>query len=131
MINQIRGLLAERGLIMARSPQAFKRAIPTLFGNEGSELTAFCQALLTEMLQHLEALEARIHWLEVSIKEFVKNSELCRKISQATARQFELEIASGAHESAASFPCYPTFRFRCPQDSKLTGLATSNTRTAI
>jgi len=45
VINQIRGLLAERGLIIARSPQAFKRAIPTLLGNEGSELTAFCQAL--------------------------------------------------------------------------------------
>ena len=39
------------------------------------------KALLTEMLQHLQALEARIHWLEVSIKEFVKNSELCRKIT--------------------------------------------------
>ncbi|WP_158907480.1 IS110 family transposase [Burkholderia sp. L27(2015)] len=81
IINQIRGLLAERGLVTARSPQAFKRAIPISLGNEGSELTAFCQALLTEMLQHLQALEARIHWLEVSIKEFVKNSELCRKIT--------------------------------------------------
>ena len=81
VINQIRGLLAERGLIIARSPQAFKRAMPILLCNEGSELTAFCQALLTEMLHHLQALEARIHWLEVSIKEFVKNSELCRKIT--------------------------------------------------
>ena len=81
VINQIRGVLAERGLTIARSPQAFKRAIPTLLGNEGSELTAFCQALLTEMLQHLQALEARIHGLEVSIKEFVKDSELCRKIT--------------------------------------------------
>ena len=81
VINQIRGLLAERGLIVARSVQAFKRAIPALLSNEGSELTTFCQALLTDMLQHLQALEARIHWLEVAIKDFVKNSALCRKIT--------------------------------------------------
>jgi transposase len=81
VINQVRGLLAERGLIIARTPQAFKHAIHEVLSNEGSELTAFCQALLTEMLQHLQALEARIHWLEVSIKNFVKTSELCRKIT--------------------------------------------------
>jgi transposase len=40
----------------------------------------FCQALLTGMLQHLKALEARIHWLEVALKHFVKNAALCRKI---------------------------------------------------
>lgn len=70
VINQIRGLLAERGLIVARSVQAFKRTIPTLLSNESSELTTFCQAL-----------EARIQWLEVAIKDFVKNSALCRKIT--------------------------------------------------
>jgi len=81
VINQIRGLLAERGFIVMRSVQAFKRAIPALLSNEGSELTTFCQALLTDMLQHLQALEARIHWLEEAIKDFVKNSILCRKIA--------------------------------------------------
>lgn len=68
VINQIRGLLAERGQIIARSAQAFKHAIPALLSSEGSELTAFCQRLLTEMLQHLQALEARIRWLEVAIR---------------------------------------------------------------
>ncbi|MGX7002392.1 IS110 family transposase [Caballeronia sp. KNU42] len=81
VINQVRGLLAERGLIIARTPQAFKHAIHEVLSNEGSELTAFCQALLAEMLQHLHTLESRIHWLEVSIKNFVKSSELCRKIT--------------------------------------------------
>jgi hypothetical protein len=47
VINQVRGLLAERGLIIARTPQAFKHAIHEVLSNEGSELTAFCQALLT------------------------------------------------------------------------------------
>lgn len=32
-------------------------------------------------LQHLQALEARFHWLEVSIKNFIKSSELCSKIT--------------------------------------------------
>jgi len=81
VINQIRGLLAERGLIIARTPQVFNRAIPDILGDESSELTAFFRSLLTEMLQHLKALGDRIRWLETAIKEFVKNSELCRKIT--------------------------------------------------
>ncbi|MEI7297967.1 IS110 family transposase [Paraburkholderia tropica] len=81
IINQVRGLLAERGLIVARSVQAFKRAIPVLLSSEDSELTPFAQSLVTDMLQHLQALEARIHCLETAIKDFVKNSPLCRKIT--------------------------------------------------
>ena len=81
VINQIRGLLAERGLIIARSAHAFKRDIHALLSGEGSELTAFCHALLTDMLQHLQELEGRIHRLEVAIQDFVRNSALCRKIT--------------------------------------------------
>ncbi len=81
IINQVGGLLAERGLIVARSVQAFKRAIPALLSSEDSELTPFCETLLTDKLQHLQALEARIRWLETAIRDFVKNSALCRKIT--------------------------------------------------
>lgn len=82
LINQMRGLLGERGHAIARSPEAFKRAIPELLRMSGDELTAFCQTLLTELLQHLSAIEDRIHIIEASTQTFMKQSALCKKIAE-------------------------------------------------
>ncbi|MDF3881172.1 IS110 family transposase, partial [Cupriavidus basilensis] len=71
MINQMRGLLGERGLTISRSPEAFKRAIPELLSKSADELTLFCQTLLTELLQHLHAIEERVHLIETSIQSFM------------------------------------------------------------
>lgn len=78
----MRGLLGERGLAILRSPEAFKRAVPELLRTSADELTPFCQTLLTELLEHLRAIEERIHFIEVSIHSFMKQSALCRKIAQ-------------------------------------------------
>jgi hypothetical protein len=82
MINQMRGLLGERGLTISRSPEAFKRAIPELLSKRADELTSFCQTLLTELLEHLHAIEERVHLIEASIQSFIKQSVLCKKIAQ-------------------------------------------------
>lgn len=82
MINQMRGLLGERGLTISRSPEAFMRAIPDLLSKSADELTSFCQTLLTEMLQHLQAIEERVHLIEASIQSFMKRSALCKKIAE-------------------------------------------------
>ena len=82
MINQMRGLLGERGLTISRSPEAFKRAIPDLLGKSADELRSFCQTLLTELLQHLNAIEERVHLIEASIQSFMKQSALCKKIAE-------------------------------------------------
>ncbi|WP_416339058.1 IS110 family transposase [Paraburkholderia sp. CNPSo 3076] len=81
LINQMRGLLGERGLMIARSPEAFKRAMPLLLSTSADELTSFCQTLLTELLQHLTAIEERIGFVEASIHSFTKQSTLCKKIA--------------------------------------------------
>ncbi|KVN45638.1 hypothetical protein WJ64_02360 [Burkholderia ubonensis] len=81
LINQMRGLLGERGLAISRSPEAFKRAMPQLLSASADELTSFCQTLLTELLQHLKAIEERIRLIEASIQSFMRQSSLCKKIA--------------------------------------------------
>jgi transposase len=81
VINQIRGLLAERGQIMAQSPQALRRALPEVLALEDSEVTAVCRSLVTELQEHLSMLEGRIALLEQRIKAFMKSSVLCQRIS--------------------------------------------------
>jgi len=82
LINQMRGLLGERGFAISRSPEEFKRAVPELLRANADELTSFCRTLLTELLVHLRAIEERIHFIEISIHSFMKRSALCAKIAQ-------------------------------------------------
>ncbi|GAB7543932.1 hypothetical protein CS8_036040 [Cupriavidus sp. 8B] len=55
LINQMRGLLGEHGHAIARSPEAFKRAISELLRTSDDELTAFCQTLATGTMPGPEA----------------------------------------------------------------------------
>jgi len=56
--------------------------MPELLRTSADELTTFCQTLLTELLQHLRAIEERVHLIEASIQSFMKTSALCRKIAE-------------------------------------------------
>jgi len=62
LINQMRGLLGERGLAISRSPEAFKRAMPEIL--------------------HTSAIEERVRLIEASIQSFMKKSTLCKKIAE-------------------------------------------------
>lgn len=81
LINQVRGLLGERGITIAKSPSAFKRAMPDILKECEGELTRFCQTLMLELFQEFHALETRIALAETYIKSFMKQSPLCKKIA--------------------------------------------------
>ena len=80
LINQVRGVLAERGIAVAQSPASFHRAMPEILAGENFELTQFCRGLLVELLEHLAAMEARIDASDAKVKAFVTTSPLCKKI---------------------------------------------------
>lgn len=60
LINQGRGLLGERGITIAQSPAAFKRAVPEILKECDGEITSFCQTLMMELIQQVHAIEERI-----------------------------------------------------------------------
>ena len=79
VINQARGLLGERGVAIAQSPEAFKRAAPQILANCDGEVTSICQAMLL-VVQQVQVLEERIKRAEGWIKSFMKRSALCKKL---------------------------------------------------
>ncbi len=81
IINQMRGVLAERGIIIAQSPAAFHRAMLAVLSSDNAELTQFCCDLLMDLLEHLRSVEARIAEADQKIKAFMRSSALCKKIS--------------------------------------------------
>jgi hypothetical protein len=60
LVNQARGLLGERGVTMAQSPEAFKRAVPKILSSCEGEVTSICQAMLLEIMQQIQALEEHV-----------------------------------------------------------------------
>ncbi len=80
LINQVRGLLGERGVIIAQTPAAFKRAMPTVLAQCEGDMTNTFQAILIELLEQLRVLEERIARTNQWIAAFTKNSALCQKI---------------------------------------------------
>jgi transposase len=81
IINQARGLLGERGITIAQSPAAFRRAMPEILKHCEGELTSFCQTLITMLLQQLRNLEEQIAIAEGWITSFMNQSALCQKIA--------------------------------------------------
>ena len=81
LINQVRGLLAERGITIARSPGAFKKSLPAILEEPKGELTSFCQTLLLMALERFRVIEAQIVQAEGWIESLMKQSALCQKIA--------------------------------------------------
>ncbi len=81
LINQVRGLLGERGVIIAQTPAAFKRALPEILAKCEGEMTRTCQAILTELLEQMRVLEEQIARTNKLIAAFMKSSALCQKIA--------------------------------------------------
>lgn len=82
VINHVRGALAERGLIIGKSPAAFHRAMPAVLACEDCEITADCRGLLLDALQHLQTIEQRIDDADARVKHLMTRSDLCQRIGQ-------------------------------------------------
>ena len=80
-ITQVRGVLAERGIVVAQSPAAFHRAMPEILASPNDELSQFCRGVIVELLEHLKSLEERIGSCDDRVKTVMASSEACKRIS--------------------------------------------------
>ncbi len=60
VMNQIRGLLAEYGVVIAQSPQKVRPALVRFLDEAESRLTAFARDTFSELYEQLKDLESRI-----------------------------------------------------------------------
>ena len=60
VITQIRGLLAEYGLVMAPSPEQVRPAVVRFLDDAASGLTVFAREIFSELYAQLTELDARI-----------------------------------------------------------------------
>lgn len=80
LVNRIRGLLGEYGFVIARSPGAVKRALPSLLEDAENELTVTARGLLARLLAHLRDLEQQVTDLERTIDDLGSQHDTVKRL---------------------------------------------------
>jgi transposase len=80
--NQIRGLLAEFGIIIPQGISNIAARVPELVEDASNELPGAFRVLVQRLLDHLKELDRQVDELEVQIQAWHRNSVLSTKIAQ-------------------------------------------------
>lgn len=80
LVNQIRGLLTERGLIIAREVASLRRRLPELLETPDNGLSDGFRALLAEQYRQLQELEHQIFQYDQAIRRVYQQHEACRRL---------------------------------------------------
>jgi transposase len=81
LINQTRGLLAERGIVLPQGAWRFRKEAVVILDEPTSELTALAAELFRGLLDQLRELEGRIATLDRRIVQVCRESEVCRRLA--------------------------------------------------
>ena len=80
--NQIRGLLAEFGLVVPKGITNVPRQIPLVLAEAESELPGVFRQLINGLLAHFHELHRQVMEMEVQIKAWHRDNEASRKLAE-------------------------------------------------
>ena len=83
LVNQVRGLLGEHGIVVAKDIGNLRRALARIGGDdEDRALNPLVRALMGELREELTELDARIAGYDRKIRELYRNSEICQRLGK-------------------------------------------------
>ncbi len=82
LVNQVRGLLAEYGLVMAQGISRFRTLVPTLLEDDCSYLTSMAKSLFWNLYEQFKYLDEQINLYDHKIKQLCQESEICQRLLQ-------------------------------------------------
>ena len=82
LVNQIRGILAEHGIVIARNIWRLRRALAEITGNPTDSLNTLVRVLIIEGQAELLDLDRRIASCDRRIRELYRTSELCQRLGE-------------------------------------------------
>ena len=80
--NQIRGLLAEFGLVLPKGIHNIPQQVPQVLAQADGKLPGPFQALIQTLLDHFHQLQERVQALEEQIQLWHRNHEVSRRLAQ-------------------------------------------------
>ncbi|NOZ10576.1 MAG: IS110 family transposase [Gammaproteobacteria bacterium] len=82
LVNQVRGLLAEYGVVINKGIGAVRRDLPEILEDADNGLTALARACFAELLEELRVLDERFAQCEQRIKLMNQDNEICQRLDE-------------------------------------------------
>jgi transposase len=79
-INQIRGLLAENGVIIRQGAHYVRSQLPAILDNQDNELSGLMRELMMSLLEHLRHLDEQISTQDKRLKLIAEENEICCRL---------------------------------------------------
>jgi len=80
LINQIRGLLRERGLVFRSGRAQFEAFVRDKLVTGDVDLNPLCRTLFAALIAEYEAMNSRLDEINQELEEFAKSNEVCRAL---------------------------------------------------
>ncbi len=81
LVNQIRGLLAEYGVVVPKQVSPLRRALPRLIEDLTNDLTPLARTTVTALYEELRAVDARVTTVDRELKEYCAQDERCQRLT--------------------------------------------------
>ena len=82
LVNQIRGLLAERGIVIAQGITRLRKQLPVIVEDGKNELTPLSREVMRELSAELVVLDERITRADALVRRVFTQSAACQKLAQ-------------------------------------------------
>ena len=102
LINQLRGLLAEYGLVLGQGANQVRSKLPALLDASGESLPPLAVELFQDLFEELVQLEERIGQYERRVERLYRGNPICQRLGQIegigalTATAFVATVAHAA-----------------------------------
>lgn len=82
LVNQIRGLLAEYGVIIPKGISKIRQALPEILEDAENELSHFGRRIFADLYEEISEKDNRIKIYDVQLEAIFKANQACQKISK-------------------------------------------------
>ncbi|KRB74239.1 hypothetical protein ASE07_26695 [Noviherbaspirillum sp. Root189] len=80
--NQIRGLLAEYGIVAPKLPTSVRKHMPRILEESGDDLSSLARSVFTDLYQRLVEVDAAIARYDQRVQQIFSSCSIFRKIEQ-------------------------------------------------
>lgn len=80
--NQIRGLLAEYGIVLPKLPTSVRKHMPRILEESGDDLSSLARSVFTDLYQRLVEVDAAIARYDQRVQQIFSSCSIFRKIEQ-------------------------------------------------
>lgn len=82
LVNQVRGLLAEYGIVIAQGVAHLRCALPSILEDHDNGLSGMIRELLGEISERLKFIEDRLRQYDLRIQRLFRQDERCRRLAE-------------------------------------------------